>query len=65
MEETCGTYPPDTLFEYFTSGSDDPVAPWSGTSVTFLGTIDCGSPEMHGNASLIYRYRLEFTEETS
>jgi CSLREA domain-containing protein len=63
MEETCPTYPAETGFDDFVSGSDDPVAPWSWTSVHFVGTDGC-SNEMLGAASLIYRYRLEFTEET-
>lgn len=64
LPETCATYDSDTDFEGFISESKDPLAPWSGTSVHFVGTDECGSPETSGEASLIYRYRLEFADET-
>lgn len=64
LPETCPIYPPNTDFDGFVSESDDPLAPWSGTSVHFLGTDDCTGREMLGKASLIYRYRLEFAELT-
>jgi hypothetical protein len=64
MPGTCPTYDPGTEFDGFVSESADPLAPWSGSSVHFLGTeVGCGSPEKIGEASLIYRYKLEFGQE--
>ena len=60
LPETSGTYPVGTNLNGFVSQSDDPIAPWSGTSAHFLGTDVGGSTEMLGAASLGYRYRLEF-----
>ena len=62
LSETSATYPADTDFDGFVSQSGDPIAPWSGTSVHFLGTDVGGSTEMLGGSSLVYRYRLEFDE---
>jgi len=62
LPETSGSYPVGTNFDGFISQSDDPIAPWSGTSVQFLGTDVGGSTEMLGAASLVYRYRLEFDQ---
>lgn len=64
LEETCSIYPPGMDFEGFVSKSDDPLAPWSGTAVSFRGTDQCASYEKLGAASLIYRYRLEFDKVT-
>lgn len=64
VEGTCPTYVAGTDYNGFVSQSEDPLAPWSGTSVHFKGTNECSSPEMLGAASLIYRYRLEFAEDT-
>jgi CSLREA domain-containing protein len=38
LPETCLTHPAGRDFEGFVSQSGDPLAPWSGTSVHFLGT---------------------------
>jgi hypothetical protein len=62
LEQTCPTYVPETDVEGFISKSDDPLMILSGTSVHFQGTNECADREMHGAASLIYRYRLEFQE---
>jgi hypothetical protein len=64
MEESCPTYPVGTNFEGWISKSNDPLTLWSKTSVHFKGTDQCGKPEIFGGASLIYRYRFEFTETT-
>ncbi|MFT3894964.1 MAG: CSLREA domain-containing protein [Anaerolineales bacterium] len=70
MPETCPIYPIGTDFDGFVSESMDPLAPWSGISVQFVGTDGtedipgCGRPETLGEASLIYRYKLEFEEST-
>jgi outer membrane protein assembly factor BamD (BamD/ComL family) len=64
LDETCPMYPIESDFEGFVSKSDDPLAPWSGTSVSFRGTDQCANREMLGEASLIYRYRLEFDKVT-
>jgi titin len=63
MPETCPTYPAGEEIEGWVSESDDPLAPWSGISVLFKGTDECPN-EMLGEASLIYRYKLEFEEPT-
>ena len=63
MPETCPTYPVGTDFDGFVSESEDPIAPWTGTSVTFRGTDECADREMLGASALIYRYRLEFAED--
>ena len=61
----CPAYPVGTDIGGFVSESEDPLAPWSGIPVHFLGTdVGCGSPEMIGAASLIYRYKLEFADVT-
>jgi CSLREA domain-containing protein len=59
----CPTYEAGTKFDVFESESAEPLAPWSGTSVHFYGTDECNS-EMLGEAKLIYRYKLEFDEDT-
>jgi CSLREA domain-containing protein len=64
MPETCPTYPTGTDFDGFVSETDDPLKPWSGTSVHFKGTDECLGREKMGDASLIYRYKLEFAEVT-
>ncbi|HEY5671772.1 MAG TPA: CSLREA domain-containing protein, partial [Anaerolineales bacterium] len=64
MPETCPTYDAETDFDGFVSESNDPSAPWSGTSVHFFGSDVCIGREMLGGASLIYRYKLEFAELT-
>jgi CSLREA domain-containing protein len=64
VEFACPTYDVSTDIDGFVSQSDDPLAPWSGSSVHFKGTVLCGSVEKYGEASLIYRYRLEFEEVT-
>jgi CSLREA domain-containing protein len=64
VEFACPTYGAGTDIDGYISQSDDPLAPWSGSSVHFKGTGECSSPEMLGEASLIYRYRLEFVENT-
>ena len=62
LSESSATWPVGTDEEGFVSQSDDPVAPWSGTSVQFRGTDQGGSTETLGLASLVYRYRLEFNQ---
>jgi outer membrane protein assembly factor BamD (BamD/ComL family) len=64
LPETCPTYPLGTDFESFVSEADDRLAPWSGTSVHFVGTDECTGRETLGDASLIYRYKLEFAGVT-
>ena len=62
LPESSATWPLDDEYDGFVSQSDDPLAPWSGTSVQFRGSEDGGSAERLGAASLVYRYRLEFDQ---
>jgi CSLREA domain-containing protein len=64
VDLACDIYDPGTDFCGFISQSADPLAPWSGSSVHFKGTNECGFSEKIGEASLIYRYRLEFEDVT-
>ncbi len=62
--DTCPTYAVGDVFDSFVTESIDPLAPWSGESVTFKGTSDCPGSESLGVAKMIYRYKLEFAEVT-
>ncbi len=67
VDLACPTYPPGTDFDGFVSASDDPLGPWSGTSVTFKGwegEDGCPISESNGSAQLIYRYRIAFDDVT-
>lgn len=65
VEWTCPTYDAGTDIGGFISESKNPLDPWSGQSVHFQGQ-DLGDPngchatEVFGEASLIYRYKLDF-----
>ncbi|MBN2319816.1 MAG: VPLPA-CTERM sorting domain-containing protein [Acidobacteria bacterium] len=53
--------------EFFTSETDDPLGPFSGQSVHFVGTAISGSSaEIYSTefpkSGLIYRYRLDFNQ---
>ena len=58
LPETSETWPVGS--DGFPFQSDDPVAPWSGTSAQFRGTAKSDTAERLGAASIVYRYRLEF-----
>jgi len=66
LEFGCPAYDAGTDFDGFISESNDPLAPWSGISVMFMGTDECVSPETLGEEgpSLVYRYQLVFDEST-
>jgi len=64
VDFACPTYDTGTDFDGFISQSADPLVPWSGTSVHFKGTDECGETDTFGESSLIYRYRLVFEPET-
>lgn len=61
LPESSDVYPANTSFSGLTSSTNDPLAPFSGSSVHFVGHQQSGgSSETLGNVFLVYRARLEF-----
>ncbi len=61
LPESSTTYPSNTTRGGLTSNTNDPLAPFSGNSVHFVGfQQQGGSSETRGNAWLVYRARLDF-----
>ena len=60
FESGSGTYPAGSTMmgddAFYTSDTNDPVGPFFGQSVHFLGTVMGGQPQ-------IYRYRLDFDDD--
>ncbi len=64
LDESSLTYDAGSNFGGFVAMTDDGLGPFSGTPVQFQGTDSGGSSEMLGQASLVYRYRIEFADST-
>jgi hypothetical protein len=66
MPESSTTFAAGTNFSGFVSQTNNPLGPFSGQPATFVGWQQTGgSAETLNGAHLVYRYKLQFNQQTS